>query len=127
MRIYRIQNEIHFLQVKEKKYETVGTTSQMLAASMRIMAASSVNMQPFRNPIRSTSIMSSLTHRKNSNGSNNAQAAQAAAAANSANSSSNANSNGRLTTHSNTLQPNSAGTSAPIQPKVETPDAIGKA
>ena len=105
----------------------MGTTSQMLAASMRIMAASSVNMQPFRNPIRSTSIMSSLTHRKNSNGSNNAQAAQAAAAANSANSSSNANSNGRLTTHSNTLQPNSAGTSAPIQPKVETPDAIGKA
>ena len=99
----------------------------MLAASMRIMAASSVNMQPFRNPIRSTSIMSSLTHRKNSNGSNNAQAAQAAqvAAANSANSS-NAYSNGRLTTHSNTLQPNSAATSAPIQPKVETPDAIGK-
>ena len=56
-----INTFIHsFLQVKEKKYETVGTTSQMLAASMRIMAASSVSLQPFRNPIRSSSIMSSL-------------------------------------------------------------------
>ena len=52
-------------QVKEKKYETVGTTSQMLAASLRIMGASHVNMQPFKNPIRSTSIMSSMA-RKNS-------------------------------------------------------------
>lgn len=51
--------------VKEKKYETVGTTSQMLAASLRIMGASHVNMQPFKNPIRSTSIMSSMA-RKNS-------------------------------------------------------------
>lgn len=48
-------------QVKEKKYETVGTTSQMLAASLRIMGASSVSMQPFRNPIRSGSVMSSMT------------------------------------------------------------------
>ena len=51
--------------MKEKKYETVGTTSQMLAASLRIMGASHVNMQPFKNPIRSTSIMSSMA-RKNS-------------------------------------------------------------
>lgn len=33
----------------------------MLAASMRIMAASSVSLQPFRNPIRSSSVLSSLT------------------------------------------------------------------
>ena len=103
------------LQVKEKKYETVGTTSQMLAASMRIMAASSVNMQPFRNPIRSTSIMSSLTHRKNSSGSNNANNASSTnnSAAGQAN-----NSNGRIS--------NATGTPSQ-QPKVETPDAIEEA
>ena len=49
--------------MKEKKYETVGTTSQMLAASLRIMGASHVNMQPFKNPIRSTSIMSSMARK----------------------------------------------------------------
>ena len=38
----------------------------MLAASMRIMASSSVNMQPFKNPIRSTSIMSSMGGRRKS-------------------------------------------------------------
>ena len=52
-----------YFQVKEKKYETVGTTSQMLAASLRIMGASHVNMQPFKNPIRSTSIMSSMARK----------------------------------------------------------------
>ena len=35
-------------QVKEKKYETVGTTSKILASTMQIMAASSVSLQPFR-------------------------------------------------------------------------------
>ena len=35
----------------------------MLAASLRIMGASHVNMQPFKNPIRSTSIMSSMARK----------------------------------------------------------------
>jgi hypothetical protein len=51
----------YMLQVKEKKYETVGTTSQMLASTMRVMAASSVTLQPLRNPTKTTSFMSNLT------------------------------------------------------------------
>ena len=117
---------ICILQVKEKKYETVGTTSQMLAASMRIMAASSVNLQPFRNPIRSTSIMSSLTHRKNSNGSNNA-AAQLAAA-NNANSASTAqNANGRVGHSGHSSHSGSSVVSNSAPKKAETPDAIEEA
>ena len=51
-----LQILVRFLfQVKEKKYETVGTTSRLLAASMHMMGASNVNgnTQPFKTPIQS--------------------------------------------------------------------------
>ena len=53
-----------YFQVKEKKYETVGTTSHMLANTMRIMAASSVSLTPFRNPVRNGSFMNTLSTKK---------------------------------------------------------------
>ena len=53
-----------YFQVKEKKYETVGTTSHMLANTMRIMAASSVSLTPFRNPVRNGSFMNTISTKK---------------------------------------------------------------
>ena len=74
--IYVLIISYDFLKVKEKKYETVGTTSHMLARTMHILAASSGNLQPFRNPIRTGSIMNTIPGNNpainaNKNGTNN--------------------------------------------------------